>query len=463
MAISIIAAVVGAVVGASALAPVVGAVAGGIIGTAIGGGISSVIRGGDFWDGFISSGIGSLVGNFVGDFLGSFADSAISGSLAQDTMLMDQLDGFSFSDIGGDITGELGWGTGGSDILSGSAGSEFLGGDALFDSIIPSSEISYGTNVPYDEAGMDIFSKQLSDMPFIEEPDSSSLLESVDYKYTNPYSNLYDQNYVNNFPIGSGMTPVGINDPTWMNPSYQYSNLGTDNITPTLTSGGATSSSPSSLEGMFSSYTDGINQTPFSESVASGQSIGGSPTGYPPVATPPINPTASAGTPEIPKTFPQQQQVSSNGGFMSKTKDVINKSDSQLRDLFKIPRTAKGSPTVGLGLSLFDSYQKMKYADEMEKALAGSAPLSYSDWMQKAYNPTNYRMAAANLAQAGRTGVLPILMARMNSEGSQNYYNNYLPNMNAKYLPMKAQVSAAKRNAINSPTNYLATMMGWGA
>lgn len=401
------------------------------IGLAVAGGVTSVIKGGDFWDGFVAGGVGALVGGIASNVFGGATGSA--GSLAQDTMLMDQLSGFENI---GDITGELGWG----DVSTGISGEIGTSASALAEAGAPMGEY-----IPYDEVEMDAFMDQLNKEPLTGSEDFYLPQDAKDLGSNNWYTPENIQQLNAEFPQGTGLTSGSWNESPF---SFEMSSsANSTGMTPTLSDGGMTSSP-------YSGTLEGMSASPVETGMASTQAT--------PATGQPINVMEGATT--APTTnATTAATVPASGGFMNTAKNALGKSDAFLRDLFKMPKTSPGSPTLGLANSLFDSYQKYGYAKDMDKQISGMAPLSYENYLQKAYNPTNYRTAAANMARSGRTGVLPILMARMNSAASQNYYNNYLPERSANYSAAKSQVEAAKRNAFNSPGNYLASMYSWGA
>lgn len=147
--------------------------------------------------------------------------------------------------------------------------------------------------------------------------------------------------------------------------------------------------------------------------------------------------------------FPSQES-----GFMDRMKGWMNESDGKLAQ-FGMPKGSTAVGMLGAGQYLMGNYETYK-AEQIAK---GMKPLTLEEYQNKMYNPNDYKVAANSMAQAGRTGTLPVLLARMKQQSSMDYNKNYLPNANQNWWNSNANISQMKMNNLGNLTQPLS--MSW--
>lgn len=132
---------------------------------------------------------------------------------------------------------------------------------------------------------------------------------------------------------------------------------------------------------------------------------------------------------------------------------MFGKADGWLAEKFGMPQ---GS-TAKLALGGVDGLQKLYQANQLERQLNGMKPLSFEEFSAKYADPNVYKNAANQMAKAGRTGTLPVLLARMKNQ-TRAKYADYLPGAQQQYLVNKAAVGNAKQEAYGSFVRPLASL-----
>lgn len=416
---------VGATIGASALAlgTIAGVSVGGIIGAGIAGGILAEVKGGDFWDGFVTAGVGygvfsGINANFGGADPSAGAGGSYGGEFAGDSYLNTAGDSFGGVDgaspgyfgqegitgegLGG-VPTEMGMGEYGTRAPIEDIGSNYQystigqdgGGPAPMQDYVPVNQ-----GAP-DMAAPSVGGAQAQAMAPAEVPGTANQFGATTYGYgANPTEGF---STTTTAPGGSDFTY----NPNQVGGSLE--NLGTTQPV----SGGST-------------LDTGWEQQDYS--LGSGGSNSGSGFG------PTMGSTSNAGT-------------TSSGGLGS----MFKGGDAWLGENLGLP---KGS-TAMLGMqgasSLYDMYQ----AQELKDRAAGMQPMSFDDYMSKHGNLAGYRSAGRALGRAGRTGALPVLLARQKSDVGKQYATNYLPG--AQQVGWSADM-AARNAAAAGPRNLASTL-----
>lgn len=416
----------GAAIGASALAlgTIAGVSIGGIIGAGIAGGLLAEVKGGDFWDGFGTSALGygifqGITGPGGGDFSSAGSSGSYGGDFAGDAYLNTAGDSFgaSVGGIDGASSGYFGEiGAGGGAGIDGVPTELGMGEYSARAPISSVDNFNYGTRgfegpaptgdyVPVD-AGAPAATNAMPAAPNVagaqaqaaEMPGVTNQFGATSYAYAqNPSEGL---SITTDAPGGYSYTstPPAIN---------------------------------SNLEGMGSS--DNFNfEMPQVEGFKPDYSFGqqsGSNTGG-------LGPTmGGANTPNT---------MNTNSGWG--LKNMFNTGDTWLNENLGLP---KGS-TAMLGMAGATSLYDMYNAQKMKDMAAGMQPMSFNEYQNKFGNLAGYRSAGQALGRAGRTGALPVLLARQKANIGNQYATQYLPNAqvqgwNANIATQNAQ-SAVPRN-----------------
>lgn len=132
-------------------------------------------------------------------------------------------------------------------------------------------------------------------------------------------------------------------------------------------------------------------------------------------------------------------------GLGGTIKNMANTSDQWLKNTFGGSAPSTGKLLMAGGQALYEKYQ----TDKLERQAKGLAPMSFEEYKTQFTNPQDYRNASAKLAQSGRTGTLPALLARMNERARQGYAG-YLPGAQEKYLGVKADIAGARSRSLGN-------------
>lgn len=395
----------GAAIGASALAlgTIAGVSIGGIIGAGIAGGLLAEIKGGDFWDGFGTSALGygvfqGITGPGGGDFSGTGGEysGSYGGDFAGDAYL--NTAGDSFGGVDGASSGYFG--------EIGAGGGAGIGG-------VPT------------ELGMGEYSARA------------------------PISSVDDFNYGTRGFEGPAPTgdyvPVDAGAPSTMPAA------------PTVAGAQAQAMSPE-MPGVTNQF--GATSYPLGANPSEGFTTTTSAPGGPDFTYTPTNQVGSlegAGSPdnfnfEMPQVegfkpdYSLGQQSGSNTGSLGSTiggantpntmntnsgwglKNMFNTGDTWLNENLGLP---KGS-TAMLGMQGATSLYDMYNAQKMKDMAAGMQPMSFDEYQNKFGNLAGYKSAGQALGRAGRTGALPVLLARQKANIGNQYTTQYLPNAQAR-------------------------------
>lgn len=370
---------------------------GGIIGAGVAGGALAAASGGSFGKGFLMGAGGATLGGFLkgglGDTVGGATQFADGTTTAQ--MLAAQ-GGADFAPDAlsgiGEVAGsaaEVGFGELGGTSFDAAGGAETFG---LGDTSTP-------VGTPIDAAEGTGFS----------------------------LGNLTE----------SGMPTPGTDPFSLSTMSTDTSTLGT---TPTFggdqfaTTPGMTSSSPLlSSDYSFSPETTGTPTTGTSPLDNIGQGYVQAPDG----TTSAQMLQAQGGADFAPNNPPQ--------GLGGTIRNMANTSDQWLKNTFGGSAPSTGKLLMAGGQALYDKYQ----TDKLERQAKGLAPMSFEEYKTQFTNPQDYRNASAKLAQSGRTGTLPALLARMNERARQGYAS-YLPGAKEKYLGTRADIAGARSRSLGN-------------
>jgi len=133
---------------------------------------------------------------------------------------------------------------------------------------------------------------------------------------------------------------------------------------------------------------------------------------------------------------------------------MLEQSDGWLQNTFGKSAPSTGKLLMGGGQYLLDKYN----IDKQAKLAKGLAPMSFEQYQQQFTNPQDYRNASHQLAQSGRTGTLPALLARMKERARQGYAG-YLPGAREKNYDAQAGIQANR----NASLSRMFSGFGYGA
>jgi len=140
-------------------------------------------------------------------------------------------------------------------------------------------------------------------------------------------------------------------------------------------------------------------------------------------------------------------------GYMDKLKGWMGDTDSKLAQ-FGMPKGSTAVGMLGAGQYLMGNYETYK----AEQIAQGMKPMTLAEYQNKMYNENDYKSAANSMAKAGRTGTLPVLLARMKQQSSMDYNKNYLPNANQNWWNTNANVSNMRMSNLGNLTKPLSGM-----
>lgn len=149
--------------------------------------------------------------------------------------------------------------------------------------------------------------------------------------------------------------------------------------------------------------------------------------------------TATTQTPVAPAATPPSQGL---GGTI---RNMANTSDEWLKNTFGQGAPSTGKLLMAGGQALYDKYQ----TDKLARQAKGLAPMSFEEYQQQFSNVDDYRNASARMAQSGRTGTLPALLARL-KERTRAGYANYLPGARQQYLGTQADIAGARSRSLSN-------------
>jgi hypothetical protein len=132
-------------------------------------------------------------------------------------------------------------------------------------------------------------------------------------------------------------------------------------------------------------------------------------------------------------------------GLGGTIRNMANTSDEWLKNTFGQGAPSTGKLLMAGGQALYDKYQ----TDKLARQAKGLAPMSFEEYQQQFSNVDDYRNASARMAQSGRTGTLPALLARL-KERTRAGYANYLPGAKQQYLGTQADIAGARSRSLNN-------------
>lgn len=369
---------------------------GGVIGAGIAGGALASATGGSFGKGFLMGATGSALGSFLkgglGDTIGGATQAADGTTVAG--MLAEQ-GGAEFAPDAFSSMGDLG-ATGASTGLGelGGVGVDSTGGVETFglgDTAIPEGT-PIGAEAPSWEAGLQDIANQTQ---FGDLSGGTDLASSAGFNAQTPVTG--NDIYSNYIPGSDSNSPLLSSD-------YSFAPETTE-TTATGTGG---------LENIGQGYVQPADGTTSAQMLQS-----------------------QGGADFAPNNPPQ--------GLGGTIRSMANTSDQWLKNTFGGSAPSTGKLLMAGGQALYDKYQ----TDKLERQAKGLAPMSFEEYKTQYTNPQDYRNASAKLAQSGRTGTLPALLARMNERARQGYAS-YLPGAKEKYLGVKADIAGARSRSLGN-------------
>lgn len=113
-----------------------------------------------------------------------------------------------------------------------------------------------------------------------------------------------------------------------------------------------------------------------------------------------------------------------------------------------VPEMSK-SDYAKLAMGTVDSAMKYREAGKLNKLVNANKPMTFEQFKTQYSDPNAYRYAAENMARAGRTGGLPVLLARMNNN-IRGKYQDYISGANQQFLQNKAGIAGARSGALTN-------------
>lgn len=377
---------IGTAIGGSILG-VSAATIGGIIGAGIAGGVLSAATGGSFGKGFLMGAAGSAVGSFLKAGLGS----SIGGT------------------TGGEVLGgatQFADGTTTAGMLAEQGGAMLDAGGNVIEGIDVAS--SMGDMASGSFGGAETFGLGESIIPQAE-PLTPSFEGGLQDTVNAQSMGFMDTSIAGGQDLatsaGFGTTPT---------PSLGNNQFAMLPDTP-----------------MMSDSYSAIGEAPATSGATSGWA---GDTGVPTQGSYPMEYVESAAASSAPATASQ----GGGGGLFKST-------DAWLQKNLGMPQGSTGKLLMGGA----DSLMKMYEANKLERQVNGMAPMSFEQFQSQFSDPNAYKVAANKLAKSGRTGTLPVLLARMKND-VRGKYAGYLSGAQQQYLSNKAGVSALKTSALNN-------------
>lgn len=378
---------------------------GGVIGAGLAGGIMSSVNGGSFGRGFLMGAVGSAVGSFLRGGLGdSFTQGATIGpDGTTDAAMFASQGGADFAPNALSGTGDISSATSGmGDIASGGAESFGLG------------DMSAPVGTPLTDTGM---TSSFGDNPTLTGSASDWTGGMTNYQM----ANLSEEGLQGLANANSG---------AMIDNAFNPAQTGLDSygITP---SGG--------LQDTFGSGATGSNAAPSTlENIGTGTSAPASTT------VPSIDNIQTSSIPT---------NTSSNFSLGDTIKGMAKSSDDWLKNTFGLPQGSTGRLALG-GLDTMLKLNETNKLNKMNNSMF--TPMSYDSYVQNRMDPAAYRQAANTLAASGRTGTLPLLLARMKNSG-RDEYQKYVDAQNAQKYKNSQSISGMRISSLYnlfSPLGY---------
>ncbi len=403
--VGIVISYVGASMGTAAFAGTALAAYGSAIGAGIAGGLYASSQGGDFGKGFLMSAAGNFIGGQLGKAFGGAGGLSEEAFQAADYANLSG-QGLSAAAIGQNMGAAAGnWAGVGSAL--GEIGGSSLGGSGM-------GELGLGST--WDNA-----------MPVSGDMSLDQQIGPNAWEVQNTTSGL----------DGSPME-IGIQGGT---PAQGITTYGQPELGSQWESAGMQSS--------------GVETAPYSQPIDTSLTYNNTVGDYTTSAIPDTftNPTGeinySQGAPSLENLAsgaqPQSVSIKDNLGKW------FSDSDAKLGTM-GFPKGTTAMGMVGIGSYLQGNYETYK----MEQMARGLKPMTLEEYKNKVYNPNDYKAAANSMAQGGRTGTLPVLLARMNQNASSTFANNYLPTANNNWWNVNSNISNAKTANLGNITKPFA-------
>lgn len=397
IAVGAIGAAIGTAIGAAIGGTILGisiATIGGVIGAGIAGGILSSVRGGSFGEGFLKGAVGGIIGSFASSAFGAAGGAATQA--ADGTTTAGMLAAQGGAEFAPDALSGLG-DLGSTGAVSGLGEIGGAGGVETF----ALDQMAAPVGTPIDAAGNVIGNGSGFDVGLSDTINNSAM---------------------------------GFDPATQGNMSLSQGNL----TAPQATSGFNTE--PTSLGNQFNSAPD---------TAASGGDYGGAA-----APTAPGSSLENIGASQQP-VAPTEGVAASTGqeGFGGGVKKMFNTSDEWLKNTL-----GKGAPSTGKLLLGGAQYLMDRYnISKQQRQAQGLAPMSFEEYSQNYTDPGAYRNASENMARGGRTGTLPLLLARLKND-TRGKYAGYLPGAKREYYDVQQGVQANK----NASLSRLFNGIGYG-
>lgn len=401
--IGIVVSYVGASLGTAAFAGTALASVGSAIGAGIAGGLYSSSQGGDFGKGFLMGAAGNFIGNQLGDVFGGGAGglSEEAFQAADAASLMGTTDAFGNTLSAGAIGQNMGASAGNWSSMMGDIGTNLASSSGLGDMDIA----GYGDTSQIMPASGETWIRPEDDL-------------LMDIEVT---ADRIKPNGVETFPYNPETPPPGM-------PMYDVGTLNPIQVSPgeALTFDDYSYvQKPYTVEGYDANAFDYENTNNLGE--------------IKPATTTPTLENITSGTPA------QSASITDNLGKWFKD------TDTKLGTM-GFPKGSTAMGMIGLGSYLQSNYETYK----MEQMAKGLKPMTLEEYKNKMYNPNDYKVAANTMAQSGRTGTLPTLLARMNQNAGSTYANNYLPTAQNNWWNAQTNVANAKTANLSNLVKPLA-------
>jgi hypothetical protein len=375
---------------------------GGVIGAGLAGGLMATMTGGSFGKGFLMGAVGAGVGAFLKGGLGSsvFGDATIApdGTTLGDMYSLQGGAEFMPDALSNAAAGDLGTGA----IAS---GAETFG----------IGDVSSVSGTPLEGAEtFGLTDTGLGDGMTLNPPAQDIMA-----------------------PMGMGGTEQNLTDSLMQGEAnFMDSKFGEAGMTYDYPFSQPNASSPFMSD--TSSYLEsmGTTKAPFEGSVDMS---------YPGAQTAPNTTLENIGTssaaavpaPTIPATTNQPLQTNATTQtYGQKAMGYVNKADDWLQKNLGAPKGSAGRVLSSTPQFLMDMYDQHKLSQQAK----GLAPMSLEQWRQQNMDEEAWRHAAGRMAQSGRTGSLPVLLARMRSQAGRGY-DKYRQDATMNYLGAKTYLA----------------------
>lgn len=374
---------IGAAIGGT-LFGISAATIGGVIGAGIAGGILAEVKGGDFGKGFLVGAVGASIGAFMKGGLGSDVGGATQAADGTTTaQMLAEQGGAEFAPDAFSGTGDLA-------ATGASAGMGEIGGTA---------------------GGAETFALDQMDAPV------GTPLDGTTSTATTPSWEGGLQDTVNSAQMDFNMADTG-------NMVQANGNM----AAPDAPSGFNTSGTD-----QFATQSSAAAEAPLLSGDYSGTEVGDFKLENVGSAPEPVQMGYSEGTPS-----------QTGSGFAGGVQKMFKTSDAWLKDTLGKNAPSTGKLLMGGGQYLMDQRNLKK---QQAMATQMMSPMSFEEYSQNYTDPGAYRNASENMARGGRTGSLPLLLARMKNDARKGYAA-YLPGARGKYYDAQAGVQANKNASL---------------